>query len=286
MSTPTGSNRRVARVTIEAPIVSFRYPHFLIGRQPSFDMPPPSTVYGHIASALGGWPSFPVEFAYHFRSRSRGSDLEHQHIITRYEGKKSLFTEPDPLWSPPLEMPATGRRRPKPPEPPAIGTSVNMTVQPHLRDFLFGITWTLYLDPPELADAFRSPVFPVVLGRSQDLACIVSVETITLEAAPIGYFERTLLPISFRQRMAWGVTALMPRFIGPPPERDAEFEPFIVLHDRIYLGAAGEGINRRLLEVEGTEERTYWVDPSTEQDRGGHRALCFHRIEPGGKGHG
>lgn len=283
MNAPAGSSRRVARVTVEAPVVSFRYPHFLIGRQPSFDMPPPSTVYGHIASALGEWPSFPVEFAYHFHSRSRGSDLEHQHIINRTSGKFPGDI-PDPLWRPP-ERPKGKKFTKKELQPRLLEKTTEAVVQPHLRDFLFGITWTLYLDPPELAEAFRSPVFPVVLGRSQDLACVVSVEMVTLDAAPVGYFERTLLPIELRQRTAWGVTALMPRYIGPPPEREPDFRPYIVLHDRIYFGTAGEGTRRRLLKVEGAEEGRYWADPATDLDRGGHRALWFHRIEPSGGDH-
>src|SRR6266849_4135298 len=72
----------VAKVCVHAPITSFRYPHFLVGRQVTFDMPPPSTIYGHLASALGGWPDpGPLRFAYSFTFVSKGSDLEHQHII-------------------------------------------------------------------------------------------------------------------------------------------------------------------------------------------------------------
>ena len=47
------ADMRVLRVLIEAPVTSFRYPHFLIGRQITYDMPPPSTIYGHVMSAVG-----------------------------------------------------------------------------------------------------------------------------------------------------------------------------------------------------------------------------------------
>ncbi len=278
-------SRRVARIVLEAPVVSFRYPHFLIGRQPTFDMPPPSTVFGHVASALGEWPTAPFEFAYHFRSVSRGSDLEHQHIISPYTGRGSVFTEKDPHWAPPPDAPTKGKKTKKPPEAPPIGTSVQSTVQPHLRDFLFGITWTLYLDPPELADAFRSPVFPVVLGRSQDLACIARVDTVELTTVPAVYFERTILPISFRQRLAWGTTALMPSFISQPPQRNAEFAPYIVLHDRVYAGDVSLKTNRKILSGPGLDPLTLWCDPDSPVDHTMHRGVWFHRAHPDGGSH-
>ena len=47
---------------------------------------------------------------------------------------------------------------------PAQATT-EINVQPVVRDFLFDASMTLYL-PTSLAAAFRSPVYPVVLGRS------------------------------------------------------------------------------------------------------------------------
>src|SRR5688572_13450319 len=72
---------QVARVVIKADVTSFRHPFFVTGRQPTSDMPPPSTIYGHCASALGDWPNqSEFFFGIHFVYRSRGQDLEHQHI--------------------------------------------------------------------------------------------------------------------------------------------------------------------------------------------------------------
>jgi len=265
---PLGTTNTVARVTIEAPVASFRYPHFLIGRRPTFDMPPPSTVHGLIAAALGEWPEFSVRFAYRFEFRSRVSDLEHQHIIERFTGTKSRFTEPDPFWHP-LPVEAGRRAKKKPPQAPPIPTSTLMTVQPHLRDFLFDVSLLLYLDPPELGSAFRSPVFPLSLGRSQDLASVRRTETVRLENSTGGYLDHTLLPISFRQRMARGVTVLMPSFIGPPPERDAQFAPYIVLPERLDT--------RENLTLAGVDER-WRVDPDSPVFKDVRRALWFHDV--------
>lgn len=276
MTMPTGTPKRVAKVTIEAPVVSFRYPHFLIGRQPSFDVPPPSTIFGHIASALGEWPSSPIGFAYAFYSRGRAQDLEHQHIISRTSGKLPGDVI-DPLWR--LPEPKSGKKLTKKEQAPRLlEKTTEAVVQPHQRDFLFDVRLELYLDPPELADAFRSPVFTVVLGRSQDLASVQRVEIVELQPANKGYLERTILPAELRRRLPWGVTTLMPRYIGPAPERRAAFAPYIVLRDPIYVGD-DDGASRKLLRIEG-EQDSWWMDPTTPEDRGGHRLLWFHQINP------
>ncbi len=277
MNTPTGTPKRVAKVTIEAPVVSFRYPHFLIGKQPSFEVPPPSTIFGHVASAIGEWPHSPFQFAYAFYSRGRASDLEHQHIVSRTSGKLPGDVR-DPLWTPPVQ---TGKKKltKKQLEPRLLEKTTEAMVQPHQRDFLFDVRLELYLDPPELADAFKSPVFTVVLGRSQDLASIQRVESVELLPAEKGYFERTILPGDFRPRLPWGVTTLMPRFIGPAPERRAAFAPYIVLRDRVYAGYDEDEVSKRILNYEGESDQ-WWTDPTTADDRGGRRLLWFHQVNP------
>jgi CRISPR-associated protein Cas5t len=250
---------RVAKVLIEAPVTSFRYPHFLIARQISFDMPPPSTIYGHISSAVGELvPPQSFKFAYAFEFQSRASDLEHQHIIS--PGGSRHFTH----------------------EGSKLPVSVEAVVQPHLRDFLFKPKLTLYLDPPQLAESFRNPVFCVILGRSQDLAQIVSVEELDLLSAEGAYLENTLLPFSLRPSVPMGVTVLMPRYIEPPPERRAHFDRFISLRERLFAGSvdrrASLGI-RHLIEREDTP-KTWWVDPATPTHYGVHRAAIFHSCAP------
>lgn len=245
----------VIRVTVEAPATSFRYPHFLVGRQVTYDMPPPSTIYGHIASALGELPDpAGFQFAYDFRFASRGSDLEHQHIIT---AGGQAFT-------------ADGKKFP---------TSVQATVQPHVRDFLFRPRLVLYVNRCDWAGAFRSPAFCVILGRSQDLASVTKVEEMELEQRNGGYFEHTLLPFSYRPYVALGTTALMPRMIGPPPERRVHFDRFITLHrERLFAGTyanpAGVAPVRRMLQ--DMEQRMWWVDPDSPADRDVQRAVVFH----------
>lgn len=253
---------RVARVRLAAPIASFRYPHFLVGRQASYEMPPPSTIYGHVASAVGDWiDPRPLRFAYTVSHVARGVDLEHQHIISRYPPEKLSRDEGARL------------RRWREENDLVVGGSV----QPTLRDFLFGLELVLYLVPFELAAAFRRPVFPVVLGRSQDLACVVSVEEIELEKAAGAYFDSTLLPFAWRARTPFGTTVLMPRFITPPPEREPSFGQYIMLPaDRtLFAGAAGPDAGSGRLLGNGSEEE-WVVDPTSQEKRGGKRGIVWH----------
>ena len=255
---------RVAKICIHAPVVSFRYPHFLVGRQVSYDMPPPSTVYGHLASALGQWPDpRPLQFAYEFTFVSKGFDLEHQHII--WPGR------PDKLSTEESARLRTWQKS----YPLAVGGAV----QPTPREFLFDANLTLYLQPADVAAAFRSPVFPVVLGRSQDLAAILSAQEINLVSARGAYFENTLLPFSWRPRTGFGATLLMSRFITPPPEREATFQRYVALRrgDRVFGGETGldSASSRRLVNID-QDPGPWWVDPTSAADHGVYRGVLFH----------
>ncbi len=79
---------RVLKVVLEGTTTSFRYPHFMLSIQPSFPLPPPATIYGHICSALGEWVAPEgLRFAYHFTVAGVGEDLEHIHVLQASGGK-------------------------------------------------------------------------------------------------------------------------------------------------------------------------------------------------------
>lgn len=254
----TGStDRRVARVIIEAPIASFRYPHLLLARQPTFGVPPPSTIHGLLATAIGDYPDpASFEFAYTFTARAKAADLEHQHIIFRNGGK---FSD-------------SGSQFPK---------NVEGSIQPNQREFLFAAKLELFLDPPDLAESLLRPAFCLSLGRSQDLATVVSVEECTLSRQPAAYLENTLLPFSDRPFLPQGITLQMPSRIGPPPLRESRFDRYIHLNTRIFAGQPLTGptpsSSRTFLSP---EPRSWWVDPNSPPVQGLHRAVIFHRIPP------
>ncbi len=249
-------DQAVLRVVVEARVASFRHPHLLIARQPTFEMPPPSTIFGHVASALGEIPNREsFRFGYHFESEARSSDLEHQHIVYAQGGS---FKD-------------QGEKIPK---------NIEGNVQPQYRDFHFRARLTLYLDRVDWADAFRRPAFCVVLGRSQDLADVISVDTIELKAEAGAYLQGTLLPFSMRPFTAQGTTVTMPRFISPPPERKAELARYIVLRERLYCGSSEGSIAPSWKYLDETQK--YWlVDPDTKVRDGVKRGVVFHGFGDG-----
>lgn len=144
-------------VTVTAPIVSFRNPLY-DGLQIGLPCPPPSTVGGLLAAAAGGWDHVPAgtRFAMSFHAAGKGVDLETYH----------------PLAGP--------------------GIETNTTIKD--RDFLARTTLTIWLtDHLDLwKHAFRQPVWPLHLGRSQDLVA-ARAKPVTLQPAP-GVQARAIVP--------------------------------------------------------------------------------------------
>lgn len=246
----------VVRVVIHAPVTSFRHPFFVTGKQPTAAFPPPSTIHGHCASMLGRWPD-PASFRFglHFTFRSIGVDLEHQHL-----------TEP---------LGARVHQTVETPQGPVRATT-RISVQPVRREFLFDTTLTLYLTP-DLAEAFRAPVYAVVLGRSQDLAEVVSVDIITLRRSERVRVEHTLLPWRLRPCIPAGTTVLLSRYISEPPRREAEFDRYIALHDPVFVGGDPTD-SRSVLRVEGIELDALWSDPEHIDEEGFERGVWIHRL--------
>ena len=134
---------RVIRISLQGTVTSFRYPHIHLGRQPSFPMPPPATVYGHICSAIGDWiPPDSARFAYSFQCDGTGDDLELLHMAQVSSGRL------DKAW----------------------GYVKNLEVQTNVypRETLLHPCLILYVDAAskteEWVDNFRSPRYPVLLA--------------------------------------------------------------------------------------------------------------------------
>lgn len=124
-------------VTVSAPVASFRNPLYAAA-QLCLPCPPPATVGGLLAAAAGGWDmiSSRTRFAMAFSSAGAGVDLETYH-------------------------PLDGRRGPSSPVP-------------RDREYLVGAELTVWLldDLAGWRHRLRRPVWPLRLGRSQDLAAV------------------------------------------------------------------------------------------------------------------
>ncbi len=163
----------VMKVVMAGAVTSFRYPHFVQGVQPTYEMPPPSTIYGLICAAAGAFePPEIFQFGLHFTYEAKFRDLEHIHIDIPYR-----------------------------------------QANPFLRELLFNPCLTLYLSPARYREVFERPYFPLALGRSQDLMTRTAISITALERADEAYFEHTLLPADYAPRFPRTIAATMARFI-------------------------------------------------------------------------
>lgn len=234
---------KVLKIVAEGVTTSFRYPHFIQGVQPSFPMPPPATIYGHIASALGEWfDPAGVMFAYHFTYGAKvNREIEHTIMLTGSTGY---------LKGSKVEKVLEGK------------------VNPFYREVFFQPRLVLYLSRPEWEGAFRCPRYAVVLGRSQDLFSYRSVEVVELEQASEAYFEHTLLPYDMNRHTNRGYAVLMPRYLDNEKRRYPTFARYFVVQERVMTDRDFRWFGARPAEV-------YWVDPAWPEVKGSRMGLSF-----------
>ncbi len=235
----------VLKVVAEGLTTSFRRPHFMHGIQPTFRMPPPATIYGHICSALGEVvPPEGLSFAYHFTATTGFSDIEHVHLVAESSGKLKGTDYPKVLEG---------------------------SINPFKREILFQPRLTLYLNRPEWIEAFRSPRYAVVLGRSQDLFTYTSFQTVKLERMERAYFEHTLLPYAMAVQAGSGIVELLPRYLDYERKRTPTFARYLLLESRV--------LSDKFWEAE--PGASYWVDPTSILYKEAFLGLVFHTFVGG-----
>ncbi|MET7426953.1 CRISPR-associated protein Cas5 [Dactylosporangium sp. NPDC005555] len=198
--TGTADGQATLEVTVTAPVVSFRNPLYA-SVQVCLPCPPPATVGGLLAAAAGGWPHVnpALRFAMAFHARGQGTDLETYH---------------------PLEA---GGKRTDP--------------TPRDRAFLADVTLTIWLldDVAGWAARLRRPVWPLRLGRSQDLVGI-SVRAVDLVGRP-GRQGAAILPAAAGGR---GVRLRLPTAVSTDRARthwdDYRFDPLARAGDTVGEG--------------------------------------------------
>ena len=233
---------RVLKVVAEGLTTSFRYPQFMQQIHPSYPMPPPATIYGHIASVLGEWfDPLGVQFAYRFTYSARVKDMEHIILLSASTGNLK------------------GTKTPK---------VLEGNVNPFEREMFFQPHLTLYINRPEWESAFRSPRYAVVLGRSQDLFTYSQISVIELQQASEAYFEHTLLPYSATRYTNRGFAVLMPRYVDYVNYRRPDFANYFVVQERIRSKSDFLWFGEHPQEI-------YWIDPSSPEDKGAYLGLSF-----------
>ncbi|MFE3742421.1 CRISPR-associated protein Cas5 [Streptomyces sp. NPDC059134] len=156
------SSTEAIEVTVTAPIASFRNPLYQ-GIQVGLPCPPPSTVGGMLAATVGDWESVPgdTRFAMAFTAEGSGTDLETYH--------------------------------------PAAAKAASRKATIKDRHFLTHITLTAWLlqDLDMWEQAIRTPVWPLRLGRSQDLAT-ARTRRVSLASGGTGTQGHALIPHATR----------------------------------------------------------------------------------------
>ena len=174
------------RVALNGWTASFRHPQLVTGMQPTLPLPPPSTVYGLVAAAAGHWVDPQAcPLAYVFEAQGQTRDLETIYQFSRSNDAKS-----------------------------------NVVVREWLTDWQL---W-LYFRERTWAESFENPVFPLVLGRQQELAHVLAdgsgnvVGEVELERTPTTLFG-TAVPFPFWD--AAGMVMALPLAMSPDLPRQA-----------------------------------------------------------------
>lgn len=173
---------KVLRVHITGLVSSFRNPLFISGFQPTLPLPPLSALYGLLSAAKGDWVTpHDAAIGFVFQSDGKGIDLE-----TIYEFDQTL--------SPKSKI---NKRQ----VDSGLSVLYSMRMNPNIKQREFLVSPNLYLYTPELwlREAFDRPHYPLLLGRSSDIATVKSIQVIELEKKTEAFYCDTLLPFPYPQ---------------------------------------------------------------------------------------
>jgi CRISPR-associated protein Cas5t len=184
----------VLRIKITGVVSSFRNPFFVSGAQPTLEVPPPSTILG-IISAVAGRIVRPdeISFGYVFLYKDKGEDLE---LIYELSLKEKFKAKSNVIR----------------------------------RDFLTFPELYLYVTNVEYEGYFRKPSFPILLGRTQELAKIEKIERVTLVKKSPVRFGKTIVPIDFKG--VSGAIVALPLYFDYSPQgvrKAMMIQPFVIL---------------------------------------------------------
>lgn len=185
----------VSRINIFSWTASFRYPRFMIGMQPTLKIPPLSTIYG-LLSAVAGEPITPydVSMGFIFESNIKYVDLELIYEIEKLKSIKSNIIKRENLYDCHLYL--------------------------YLKDINNKV-----LD-------FKKPYYPLLLGRSTDLATVLEIKKIELKKEKNIRFGHTIVP--YDSNLVKGAIQSLPVYMTIDiPRKPVGVRPFVILEDWI-----------------------------------------------------
>ena len=184
---------KVFRIHIQSWTASFRYPNLISGYQATLPVPPLSTLFGLISAAMGRYFHLKeMDIGFVFTFQTKGRDLE-----TIYQMGRSLR-----------------------------GIKSNVIV----REFLVDNDLWLYTMNAEVAKSFEKPYFPLLLGRSGDLASVRSIDQLDIEIKKeLHKVKGTIIPFKASLPIAAPIHALPLYFTDEIPRRNVGTRPYYLL---------------------------------------------------------
>jgi len=209
---------KVYRIYITSWTASFRYPNLISGYQPTLTVPPLSTVVGLISAAKGSYFSPECEkIGYVFRYKTKNVDLETIYQIKNLTNIKSNVIK---------------------------------------REFLYEAELFLYTDSKKIKDYFLTPNYPLLLGRSSDLATVVRVDNLEVEEKEvISKIKGTILPFNKYGLIPGIIQALPKYFSNTIPRRNIGTQPYCVID---YRGVVDVKINAKGFSDVDKDLRVDW----------------------------
>ena len=126
-------------IDIRSWTASFRYPNLISGIQPTLEVPPLSTILGLINAAAGHYINHKeISIGYYFEYQGKEMDLETIYMIDTNKGKPNNMAKSNVIK----------------------------------REFLFENLLRIYTTDETIVNYLKYPVYPLVLGRMNDLASV------------------------------------------------------------------------------------------------------------------
>ncbi|MDH4128334.1 MAG: type I-B CRISPR-associated protein Cas5b [Spirochaetota bacterium] len=190
----------VYRVEISAITASFRHPTIITVYHPSLCVPPISTIIGILGSATGKWINpKDYSFGYVFQGKHKFVDLETTYPTSGHLNSKKLMEVG--MWF-------------------------------IKREIFFEPKLYLYLKDKSLAKQFKTPHYPLLLGRSSDLAMVTKIKEIQLEKSNNCSLYGTSIPYQSGEKLIAGYLQALPTaFENTFPRKPIDVKPYFLIDE-------------------------------------------------------
>lgn len=222
---------KVYRIKISSWTASFRYPNLISGFQPTLEVPPISTVLGLINAASGRYIDYSNEkysIGYYFEYDIKTVDLE-----TIYQ----------------VELKTTKSKNQFP------GSTVKSNVIN--REFLYDCSLYIYSKDKLIKDSFQRPFYPILLGRSGDLATVDEIKELNLKQNEESNHIRGQI-IPFNEGFVAGEIQALPQYFSDTiPRKNIGTQPYsIIPHKAKNVG--GENLSTFADSINGKPVDIYF----------------------------